>query len=201
MVLLGRPRHSIHCNMRTHFPKGTSLLETVLYIGLVVLTLPTLTVFLLHMQVQHVLFDTRTRMEQTAALTFSELQTTLTAADAITTSTSTLDVNPSILRFQDASGTTIVIDCPTVSVAFPSGTQNVRRLRMQTGANPAIYLTDGDIDVTTWQVSTVKNSTNVVTGLRISTGFSMLGKVNGIARGITFSDDTTFSLSPHTITN
>lgn len=191
----------IRSNMWSHLPQGTSLIETVIYIGLIVITLPAFVIFILHTQSQYVLFDARTRMEQTAALTFSELQTTFTAADAITTSTSTLGVNPSVLRFQNASGNTVVIDAPTVATAFPSGMQNVRRLRMQVGASPAVYLTDGDIDVTEWQVSAVRNSVGTLTGVRVNIDFAMLGATNGVYRGSTFSADTTFGLSPHAIEN
>lgn len=178
-----------------------SLLETILYIGLVMILLPSFTIFIVQMQMQHINLDARTRMEQTAALLLSEVQTTITAASAITTSTSTLDVNPSTLRFQNSSGTTVIIDCPTVSVTFPNRTQNVRRLRMQTGTAPAVFLTDSDIDVTTWQASTVKNSANVLTGVRITLGLSLLGAANGVYRGATFAGDTTISLSPQTIAN
>ena len=182
-------------------PRGVSLLETVLYIGLLAIILPAMAVFFLQVQLQHVAFDARTRLEQTAALTFSELQNNLTAAQAITTSTSTFGVNPSILRFKDVSGATVVIDCPSVSVVFPGGSQNVRRLRMQTGAAPAIYLTDSDIDVTSWQVTTIKNSADVLTGLRFNVNFALLGATKSVYRKAAFKSNTTISLAPQTIAN
>jgi hypothetical protein len=187
--------------MVVKFPRGVSFLETVLYIALLAIILPAMVVFLLQIEIEHVTFDARTRMEQTAALSFSELQTTLTAAKAITTSTSTLGVNPSVLRFQDASGTTITIDCPSVSVTLPGGTQSVRRLRIQTGNSPAVYLTDSDIDVSNWQVTAVNNSKGLLTGLRFNVSLIMLGVTQGVYRGANFTSDTTISLSPHTIAN
>ncbi|HCC83362.1 TPA: hypothetical protein DEP96_00770 [Candidatus Uhrbacteria bacterium] len=182
-------------------PRGVSLLETVLYIGLLAIILPAMAVFFLQVQLQHVAFDARTRLEQTAALTFSELQNNLTSAQTITTSTSTLGVNPSILRFTNSAGATVVIDRPTVSTSFPSGSQNVRRLRLQTGTAPAVYLTDSDVDVATWQVSTIKNSANILTGLRFSVNFALLGATQSVYRKATFTSDTTISLAPQTIAN
>ncbi len=187
--------------MRRPTLHGITLLETVLYIGLMMIILPSMVTFVLQLHGEELLFDARTRMEQTAGMVFSELQIALTASDAVTTSTSTLGANPSTLRFQDASGTTVVIDCPTVAVSFPGGTQNVRRLRMQTGAGPAVWLTDGEIDVTTWQVSTVRDSSGILTGLRISLDTAMVAPTTDALRSATFSGDTTIALSPHTIEN
>lgn len=187
--------------MQAKGARGITLLETVLYIGMLMVALPTMVSFVLQISQQELLFDARTRMEQTAGLVLSELQNTVVAADAVRTSTSTLGVNPSTLRLTDGNGNAVVVDCPTVAVTMPGGnTHNVRRLRMQTGVSPAVWLTDGEIDVTKWQVSTVRDSANTLTGLRIEFDTAMIAP-SATQRNATFTGDTTISLSPHTIEN
>lgn len=187
--------------MQTKSMRGITLLETVLYIGMLMVALPTMVSFVLQISQQDLLFDARTRMEQTAALVLNELQNTIAAADAIRTSTSTLGVNPSTVRLTDDNGDAVVIDCPTVAVTMPGGnTQNVRRLRMQTGTSAPVWITDGEIDVTKWHVSAVRDSANTLTGLRIEFDMAMIAP-SATQRNATFTGDTTISLSPHTIEN
>ncbi len=201
MAQSGLRRHSNLSNMLAKLPRGLSLLEAVIYIGLVALILPVMVVFILQVQMQHVALDARTRLEQTAALTFHELQTDITSANTITTSTSTLSTNPSVLHFTNSTGSAVTIDCPSVSTVFAGGSQNVHRLRMQVGAAAAVYLTDYDVDVTTWQVETIKNSANVLTGLRFSLKYALLGATKDVYRSANFTGQTTISLSPQTVAN
>lgn len=175
------------------------MLETVLYIGMIAILLPASVSFVLQLEQQRGVADARTRMEQTAGLVFAQLTTDFAAADGVRVSTSTLGVNPSTFRFTDAGGTAVVIDAPTVSVAFPGGTQDVRRLRMQVGAASPVYLTDGDIDVTQWQVVALRDSANVLTGVRVSLDMAMIAATTDAYRKATFTGDTTIALSPHTI--
>lgn len=178
-----------------------TLLEVTLYIGLLAIVLPASVIFLLRVREAQENYDARLRMEQTAAIVRSELNTQIAAADSISVSTSTLNAAQSVLRFTDDSGTTIIIDAPTTTYAFPGGNQSVKRLRMQIGANPAFYLTDPEIDVTEWRVQVVRNSDNDLTGLRISLDMAMLNAGTDAYRQAEFEGDTTIALSPHTIEN
>lgn len=187
--------------MRHAFPKGLTLLEMVIYIGLLTIAVPGAVAFLLRLQQSHIQSDARMRMEQTAAVVLSELQNKITAANSITTSSSTLNTTHSTLSFIDDTGTTIVIDAPSTTATFPSGTQTVRRLRVQIGASPAIYLTDPEIDVTEWRVVALRNSDGDLTGLRFNMDYAMLHADLGAYRDATFTGDTTIALQPHTIEN
>ena len=179
-----------------------TLLEVVLYIGMLMIVLPAMVMFVFHLQGQQGLFDARMRMGQSAEAVRGVLTDTLVSADAIRTSTSTLGVNPSTLRLMDVDGVTVIIDCPTVSVTFPSGNaHDVRRLRMQIGAADPVYLTDTDIDVTSWRVDVVRDSASVLTGLRVNLAFAMVTPTAGVLREATFSGTTTFDLSSQTIEN
>lgn len=175
-----------------------TLLETVLYIGVFMVAMPMLVSFIVQVHRQSNLFDTRTRMEQTAGLVFADLADLVTSADAVRVSTSTLAANPSTLRLTDADGALVVVDCPTVAVDFAGTTQQVRRLRMQVGANPAVYITDNDLDVTEWQVTAIRDSAGVLTGLRVNMDFAMVNPTGDAYRSATFAADTTLPLSPHT---
>lgn len=178
-----------------------TLLETALYIGLIAITLPFMSSFLIQTQAEQQMLGARTRMEQSASLVMHEMTYALTKADGISTSTSTLNSDASVFRFHDDTGTTITIDRPTVIVNFTSGTQNVRRLRYQRGADPAVYLTDDNIDVTEWRVVAIRDSANVLTGVRISLDLAMLASNGSPFRNSSFSGDTTVSLQGHTVEN
>lgn len=182
--------------------KGMTLLEVVLYIGMIMIVLPAMVTFVFHLQGQQGMFDARTRMGQSAEAVRSVLAHTLVSADAVRTSTSTLGANPSTLRLVDVDGVAVVVDCPTVSVTFPGGAvEDVRRVRMQVGAAAPVYLTDSDIDVTSWRVDTVRDSANVLTGLRVNLAFAMLAPTTSVLRTEEFTGTTTYDLSPQTLEN
>ncbi|KKW30498.1 MAG: hypothetical protein UY72_C0011G0010 [Candidatus Uhrbacteria bacterium GW2011_GWD2_52_7] len=186
--------------MRRPFPRGVTLLETVIYIGLLAITLPYMTSFLLKTQSEHQVFQARTQMEETAGILLSQLSYDISGADDISTSTSTLGTDDSALKFHDDFGTLITIDRPTVAVNFESGSQNVRRLRYQHGNDPAVYITGDAIDVTQWRVVAVRDSTNTLTGVHISLNLAMLNPGTPY-RNAAFLADTTLSLQPHTVEN
>lgn len=184
--------------MRLRFHRGITLLETVIYIGLFSIVLPAFVVFVFHIWQEQVALDARTRLEQTSALVFLEATHAITEADSIRVSTSTLGTDSSVLRFKDASGTEMIIDVTSTSIEFGGTTHTVRRLRMQRGAAAAVWLTDPELDVTQWRVDAVRNSTNVLTGIRINFDATLINATGKVYRTATFAGDTTIALSPHT---
>ncbi|MEK9155467.1 MAG: type II secretion system protein [Patescibacteria group bacterium] len=185
--------------MRSFSPKGFTLLETMVYIGIFSVVLPAFTIFVLHSWQQQIGFDARMRLEQSTSLIFLEVSNSLTEADAILVSTSTLATDTSILRFQDANGAAVVIDVSSTTVNFSGTNQTVRRLRLQRGSSTPVWLTEPEHDVTQWRVEVVRNTTNVLTGLRVSLDAQLLNTSGNVYRNATFAADTTFALSPHTI--
>ncbi len=183
-----------------NLPRGITLIETIIYIGLFTIILPGFVIFLLQLWQTHHLLDERARMEQTSAAVFLELQNSITEADAINVSTSTLANDNGVIKFLDSTGQLVTIDRPTVVTVFSGVNQNVRRLRMQKGSNPAEYLTDPEIDVTQWRIETVRSS-STLTGLRISFDLAMLNPSADAYRKASFAGDTTLSLSGHTTEN
>ncbi|MFA5945307.1 MAG: hypothetical protein WC802_00140 [Patescibacteria group bacterium] len=180
--------------------KGTTLLETVLYIGIFMIILPTYVLFLVQLWQSHASLDARSRMEQTAAMVFLELQNSLTEADAINVSTSAFANDDGVLKFLDGAGQLVTIDRPAVLIILPTANQTVHRLRMQRGTGTAEYLTDPEIDVTQWRIEPVRAGTTL-TGLRVSYDTAMLNPLAGVYRRSAFTADTTLSLSGHTTEN
>jgi hypothetical protein len=181
-------------------PKGISLLETVLYIGILMIALPTFILFVMQLWQNYTLLDARSRMEQTAATIFQELEHTITEADSINISGSTLGSDNSLLKFRDGTGQLITIDRPAVAVTLAETVHSVRRLRMQKGSEAAFFMTDPEIDVTVWRVDAVRSG-STLTGLKIVYDTAMLNPGAGPYRNSSFGADTTFALSAHTIEN
>lgn len=181
-------------------PKGITLIETVVYIGLFMVVLPAYVLFLLQVWQTNTSLDERSRMEQTGALVFLELQNGITEAQAINVSTSTLSNDAGVLRFVDSTGQIVTIDRPTVSVTFSGVPTNVNRLRMQKGSSPAVYLTDPEINVTEWRIEAVRDGSDL-SGLRFNLDFAMLNPGTGAYRQSAFTGDTTLSLSAPTVEN
>lgn len=185
-------------DMQRNFPKGVTLLETMLYIGIIAIVLPAFTLFILHIWEEQIGFDARMRLEQTASIIFLEATQEITEADAIQISTSTLGTDASIFRFTDKDGENVVIDSTSTVISFSGVNQTVHRLRMQQGAEAAVWLTDPEQDVTQWRVEAVRNTTNTLTGIRISLDAELINSAGKVYRNASFAGDTTVALSPHT---
>lgn len=185
-------------DMRKIHPKGITLLETMLYIGIIGVVLPAFTLLVLHVWDEQIGFDARMRLEQTTSLIFLETTHALTESDAILVSTSTLGTDTSVLRFQDANGASVVIDLVSATISFSGTNQTVRRLRMQKGASAPVWLTEPEHDVTQWRVDPVRNSSSTLTGIRISINAQLINKAGNVYRDASFATSTTIALSPHT---
>lgn len=181
-------------------PKGTTLLETVLYIGIFMILLPTFVLFILQLWQTDVSLDARGRMEQTASTVFLELQNSLTESTTINVTGSTFGNDNGVLKFTNTAGQLVTIDRPTVPITFGEITQDVHRLRWQEGTDPAIYITDQEVDVTKWRIDAVRSG-STLTGLRISYDTAVTNLNVNAYRKTSFAANTTFSLSGQTIEN
>ncbi len=184
--------------MKNALPKGITLLETMLYIGIIAIALPAFTVLILHVWDEQVGFDARMRLEQTTSLFFQEAVSEITEADTILVSTSTLGTDTSVLRFRDANGVSVTIDLVSTTVSFSGTNQTVRRLRTQHGTDAPTWITDPEHDISQWRVDAVRNSSSTLTGLRVSINAALINSSGNIYRDATFSTSTTIALSPHT---
>ncbi len=177
--------------------RGFSLLETVIYIGLLSLLLTSTVVFSLGLLQKVDVIDSRVRMEEKADLVLDELSNEITQAQSVNITGSTLGVAGSSLVFVDASGVSVTIDRASDSVDFPAGAQSVNRLRIQRGA-VADWLTDGDISVESWNVQAVRDSSTTLTGLNIELYLDLLNDDGSVFRQAQFDASTTISLNGQT---
>jgi hypothetical protein len=177
--------------------KGFSLLETVIYIGLLSILLSSTVVFSLGLLQKVDVIDTRVRLDEKAALIFSELSSEITRAQSINVTGSTFGVDGSSLVFVDASGVSVTIDRASDSVDFPAGAQTVNRLRIQRGVI-ADWITDGDMSVESWKVEVVRNSVSTLTGLNIRLNLEFLNNEGSPHRQADFDASTTVSLNGQT---
>lgn len=181
---------------------GVTLLETIIYIALLAIIFPPTVSALLRLSQETSLFDVQHRMDAQAGTILSQLTLDVTQATSVSTSQSTLGTDPGLLRFVDANGLTVIIDRPTTTVTLPGGNQTIRRLRMQRGNTAAFWLTDPDIDVSSFTVQAVRNASGVLTGLRLHLSAVMPNAAaNAPYRRADFVADTTVALQPQTVEN
>ncbi len=182
--------------------RGVTLLETLIYIALLVVILPPLVMSLIRVTREVGLLDIRSRINTTSSLVISELTLGVTEASQVKVSLSTFGSSPSTLVFLDAVGQTVTIDRPTLTVTLPGGDQTIHRLRMTRGTAPAFFLTDPDLDVLSWQVDPVRNSASVLTGLRFHFDVATMNQSTvDPYQNARFVSDTTIDLQPQTTEN
>jgi len=173
--------------------KGITLVETVVVIALLIIILPVTVSSLIRLGRESAYFSLLQRINSSSTLIFSELSNELTSAKSFNVSTSTLGVNPSLFVFTDKNDAVVTIDRPTATVTLPGGDQEIYRLRLSRGTE-VVWLTDSDVDVTNWTVNVVRNSSNVLTGIRIQATFAAANKENLPLRNAELSTDFTIAL-------
>lgn len=167
------------------------MIEVIVSLGIMVIVLPATTLFLLQLLEEQSEAQVELQMEQTGSLILSQLRTEITEASSIKITSSTLGSDSGVLVFVDRNNEVVTIDRPTVGAG--------RRLRMQRGVDPAIFLTSSDIDVTAWRIDAARTDTDqLLTGLQFHLNLAVLNPQTTAYRGITFIGQTTIALSPQT---
>jgi hypothetical protein len=178
-------------------PKGVTLVETILYVGLLAVIVTAFVGLLSQLTVIQARTSTGGRLAENAAIALHFVSTSLPSAQSVNISGSTLGSQTSVLRYTNAAGTAVIIDTAVVPITFSGVTQNVRRLRYQAGGVTS-YLTDAEVNVVTWQVDDVRTSANDLSGLNIVLEVEILNEqATGYRQG-TVRHQTTVSLTPLT---
>lgn len=177
--------------------QGFSLIETVLYIGLLAIVLSVFASALLRMTLQYQSIDPRVRMEQRAAIVFDQLSYDVSDAASIDTTNSSLGSHPSRLEIVNDAGQSIRVEVVEDTVAFVGGDESVDRLRYRVGSDDVVWMTDPDMEVTEWVVEAVRDSAGTLTGLNIHLSIEMR-EATGVYRGTSFEEDLTLSLQAPT---
>jgi type II secretory pathway component PulJ len=175
---------------------GFSLIETILYIGLLAMVMTGTVLFSIGLVQKMRIIDPRVRMEEKAALIMQELQHELSGAQSIDVTNSTLGTNPSALQFTNIDGEIMIFDRSNQTVSFIGGDQQVTRMRVQVDT-VASWMTDKDLEVNTFQVDVVRDGGNALTGLRITLTLDTLN-AQGASEGEGFSAVSTIMLNPQT---
>lgn len=180
---------------------GMTLIETVIYIGILAIVLPSLIILLISVTQKVTRADARIRIAQTIAALQTQLNHELLEALSINMSTSILGINPSTLRFTSQSGEIITLDRQATTVTFGDTQQTINRLRWQRGVNASLWLTDPNLHVFLFSVDPIRDGTNTLRGLRINIGIELINTSVTQERSATWSSSTTTSLSPSTTEN
>ena len=175
---------------------GFSLVETVVYIGLLAMVMTGTVLFSIGLVQKMRIIDPRVRMEEKAALIMQELQHELSGAQSVDVTSSTLGSNPSVLEFTNVDGEVMIFDGANQTVTFVGGDQSVSRMRLQVDA-VASWMTDKDLNVETFQVDAVRDGSNTLTGLRITLTLEALN-AQGAQEGEGFTSSSTIMLNPQT---
>ncbi|MEK7665272.1 MAG: prepilin-type N-terminal cleavage/methylation domain-containing protein [Patescibacteria group bacterium] len=171
--------------------KGFTLIEVILTLGIIVIVLPATTLFLLQLLQEQTSAQAELQMEQTASLILSGLRTEMVEATSVNITNSMLGNDNGVLIFVDGDGKTVIIDRPTVGT--------VRRLRLQRGADPAVYISSSEIDIVAWRIDATRTDNDqTLTGLRFQLVQAMLNPDVSVYRELTFIGETTIALNPQT---
>src|SRR3989339_896504 len=177
--------------------KGFSLLETVLYIGLLAIVLPLLTGFFLQFAQRHSVVDFRTRAEHQAAQIFTMLSFELGQANAIDVTNSTFGSTDSVLVFTDTDGLSVTLQNPTSLEQIGGEEQTIRRLQFERDGNMAYFLTDYRAQVPVWNVEAVRNNEGLLTALNITLEIETFDSSTTLFESARTSMQTTIALQPY----
>lgn len=168
----------------------------MLYIGLLAIILPSFVLFYIQVAERQSSVDEIIISEGKAATIFSEVSRELAGAQSVDITSSTLGTESSTLVFINAVGEEVTIDRPTVFTNYERRPdKDVPRLRYQEGLNDPVWMTDPEIEVTTWQVDAVRDSENNLTALNIMLELDVNPNTRTAAH---FEASTTIALQPHT---
>ena len=164
-------------------PQGVTLIETILYVGLLAVIVTAFVGLLSQLVVIQARTSTGGRLAENADVALHFVSTALPSAQSINVSGSTLGSQASVLRYTNAAGTAVIIDTVVVPTTFSSVVQNVRRLRYQAGGVTS-YLTDAEVNVVTWQVDDVRTTANDLSGFNLVLEVEILNEqTTGYRRG------------------
>ena len=177
--------------------RGFSLIETVLYIGLLAILVPSFILITLGYLEKSETVDPRIRMEEKAAMILSEFQQELTQATSVDVTNSSFGSDSSSFVFIDSDGVSVTVERVNDTVTFVGGDQQVSRLQRQTLVSTD-WITDRDMEVEVWNVDVVRNDEGVLTGVNVGISLRMLNPDGSPYRSFDFTTDTTISLQPFT---
>lgn len=146
--------------------QGITLLETIIYIGLLAIILPLSVTFLINIRNIQQRNINEWRVEDTSSLLLSELKIELSEATAIDISNSSLDSEFSSLVYQDRNNDTFTLQVENDSFLIHNETHDINRLRKV--GDSSQWLTPDQINITRWGIEPIRDEyRGTLTGLRL----------------------------------
>lgn len=173
---------------------GVTLIEVIVYLGILSILVTGYVGLLSQLTVIQARTAVGGRLAENAAIALHFVSTDLPSAQSVNISTSTLASQASVLRYTNAAGNSVILDTVVTPIDFSGVTQNVRRLRYQSGGVTS-YLTDAEVNVVTWQVDDVRTTTNDLSGLNFILEVEILNEQAAGYRQGTVRHQTTVSLT------
>jgi hypothetical protein len=175
-------------------PKGVTLIETILYVGLLALLVSSFVALLMQLTIMQSRTSIGGRLAENAAIALHFASTSLPSAQTVDITGSTLGSATSVLKYTNAAGATVTIDTVVTPIVFSGITQNVRRLRYQSGGVTS-YLTDAEVNVVVWQVDDVRTTSSDLSGLNFILEVEILNEQASGYRQGTVRHQTTVGLT------
>lgn len=186
--------HLLH-NMKN---KGFTLIEIVLYIGLIMILLPSIVLMLLEVQKNQAHTYNRMLIEQTSAIILSEFQNQIVDAYSINVSGSLFDTDESSILFRKAeAGQVYELSYQTDTVNIGSVLYNIGRVSFDDGTSH--WITPEQIAVTMFRVEPVRNGLGQLTALNFELELSPLQTTADMDKSNILYTHTTISLFPNII--
>jgi len=159
--------------------KGLSLIETVIYLAILMMVLPAMVLFLLRgVEYVHTI-DLRVRIEQTGSILLQKMNELLLTARAVDVTHSSLGVDDSVFIFINKGGEQMMMQRVDEEYLFLDAPRTVSRLQVQKEGEDPYWLTDQDMQVEQWRVDAVRNSSGDLTGLRFTVRINALDPKEG----------------------
>lgn len=156
-----------------HF--GFTLLEIIIYLGIVVLvTVPATTIAWVFVH-DAVAQERVAEVDAVGAFALATMQRHLRSAQAMDAAT-VYDTHPGVLMVTRSDSTHVIIDTEQRSVPFGGQTVAIRKLRVREGSGPILDLTSDAVDVTSF---IVRNRTTAgVTSIEMVLGLTAVNPGN-----------------------
>ncbi len=157
--------------------RGLTLIETIIYMGILTILLSAFLGILTQMLTVHARNSQRSRLAESAWTALNTLIVNLETANAVTSTSSVYDTDLGLLVFKNADGVDITVDTEVQTQNINGNIFDVNRLRyVVSGAGHTTYITDSDVEVWLWEITPVRNADGILTGLNLSLGIEVMNR-------------------------
>lgn len=147
--------------------KAFTLIETLIYIAILALVLPAISLFMVNTISRQHQITARIDIEENSAMILDELRYELQHAQSIQISTSTFNTTSSVLRFTDRAGIATSILVVNDTYTGEGQSRIIRRLQ-STRSGVTQWLTDNNVAISSFFINPVRDTSGDLTGINMS---------------------------------